>query len=240
MSCGQYEEWLFLHRPGELSRADLAALEAHLRDCPQCAALKKALASDDRRLARLRAMAPEPPDADAAAGRVLLAIGGRKPVASHSRIRNFLEVILLTFNQPRIRTASAFLSVTLVGALLYQQFSVMSEVSNLEARMALRQDQPGMIHTAFVLDAEAVSRIPRSSEILEALGDRVKADSDRNIIISREAAQSMQETATRTLRFTSRKAGSAVLDARVIEEISRVVQRQASLVFRVSRKGGAG
>lgn len=238
MNCERYEEWLFLHRPGELSQAELATLEAHLRDCPRCAALRDKLASDDRRLARLRAVMPEPPSTDAAIGRVLRAIGAAKPSAARHGIRNLLDLLALEFSRPRLRFASWFLFVAILGSAVYQQFSVMNEVSNLEKRMALRQDRTGVVRAAFVLDVETFSRIPRSREILEVLGDRVVAGGD--ILISRDDARSLQETMIRLSPFSPRVAGRDAPDARVVEEISRVVRQHASLVFRPSRNGGAG
>jgi hypothetical protein len=238
MNCERYEEWLFLHRPGELNPAEAAALEAHVRDCPRCAALRNRLAADDRRLARIRAVVPEPPGADAAIERVLLAIGTGKPPAARHGVRDVLDLILLEFNRPWLRFASAFLFVAIVGGAVYQQFSIMSDVSSLEKRMALCQDQPGVVRATFVLDAETFSRIPRSREILNALGDRVAAGND--ILISRDEAQSLQESMMRILPFTSGLAGRGAPDAMDIEEVSRVVRQHASLVFRLSRKEGVG
>lgn len=238
MNCERYEEWLFLHRPGELSQADLATLEEHLRGCPRCAALRDRLASDDRRLARLRAMVPEPPGADAAIQGVLLAIGAGKPSAARHGVRDLLDLILLGFDRPWLRFASAFLFVAIAGTAVYQQFSIMNDVSSLEKRMALRQDQTGVVRATFVLDAETFSRIPRSQEILKALGDRLAAGND--ILISRVEAQSLQETMMRILPFTPGLAGRGALDAMDIEEVSRVVRQHAGLVFRLSRKEGAG
>jgi len=240
MSCEQYEEWLFLHRPGELSRTDQTALEAHLRECPRCAALKDELARDDRRLAHLRAMRPEPQDADAAIKRILLAIENGTHPASRTGIRNILDGLVLKLSRPRLRLAFASLVAAIVSTLLYQQYVVMSDVSDLEASMALRRDRAGVFQAGYVLDAEALSRIPRSREILEALGDRVMADSNNGILITREEARLWEGTVTRTLHFAPRLAEEARLDAGTIDEISRLVQQHASPVFYLSRKGGAG
>ncbi len=240
MSCEQYEKWLFLHRPGELSQFDQAALESHLRDCPRCTALKEKLASDDRQIAHLRAMKPEAPDADAAVKRILLAVGRGKHPVSRTGIRGFLDVLALRVNQPRLRFAFALLVTAIVGTLLYQQYSLMSDVSNLEASMSLRRDRAGMIQAAFVLDAEALSRIPRSREILEALGGRVTVDSNNGILVTKEEARLLQETVAQTLHFAPRMAEGAALDAGTIEVISRAVQQRAIPVFHLSRKGGAG
>ena len=238
MNCERYEEWLFLHRPGELSPTEAAALEAHVRDCPRCAALREKLASDDRRLARIRAVVPEPPRADGAIEGVLLAIGAGKPSAVRHVVRDVLDLMLLEFNRPWLRFASAFLFVAIVGSAVYQQFSIMNDVSSLEKRIALRQNQTGVVRATFVLDAETFSRIPRSQEILKALGDRVAAGND--ILISRDEAQSLQETMMRILPFTPGLAGRGAPDVMDIEEFSRVVRQHASLVFRLSRKEGVG
>ncbi len=106
--------------------------------------------------------------------------------------------------------------------------------------MAVSQHQAGMIQTAFALDSTAVSQIPRSREILKALGDRVSADRERNILIKRNRALSLNEASVRTMLVRRRITGSAALDARTIEEIFRGVRRHANLVFRLSKKGGVG
>lgn len=238
MNCERYEEWLFLYRPGELSQTDLATLEAHLRGCPRCAALRDQLASDDRRLVRIRGLVPEPPSVDAAAERVLRAIGAGKPSAARHGIRNVLDLLISQYNRPGLRFAFGMLFVAIVAGAVYQQFSLMNDVSNLEKRMAVRHDPTGVVRAAFVLDVETFSRIPRSPEILALLGDRVTAGGD--ILISRHDVQSLQETVLRMSPFTPRLAGRRAADARGIEEITRAVRQHASLVFRPSRKGGAG
>jgi hypothetical protein len=239
MNCERYDEWLHLHRPGELNRKDREALESHLGACPRCSALSERIAASEGKLARLRGPLPEAPDAAAAAGEVLRRIG-----AAHSRPRRSiaaeaLDILLTLFDRPRIRYAAAVLLGLLGGTLVVQQLSVMRDVASLEDRMARPQEEGGMIQTAFVVNGETISRLPDSRELLETLGDRVRLDRNASILITREEAAALRDAVTRALAHDRRIRGILGRNRTAIDEAIRDLQSKPNTVFRVLRKGGA-
>jgi hypothetical protein len=143
------------------------------------------------------------------------------------------------FDRPRLRYATAVLLGLLGGTLLFQQISVMRDVSGLEERMAVPQDRGGRLQTAFMVKREAVSRLPGSRQLLQALGDRVTVDRDENILITREQAAALQEALARGLRHDPRIQDLVGRNRSLIDDVIRGLWLQSNTVFRVSKKGGA-
>lgn len=237
MNCERYMEWLHLQRPGELSREEQEALERHLASCPRCSATREQIAADDRMLARLRDPLPEQPATDAAAGEILRAIVAVRPRNRRSLLTEAVDFLVLVFNRPRLRLASAGLIGLLGGILLYQQISLMWDVASLEERMAAPRHASVVLEPAFLVRPEAVSRIPRSGEILKALG--AVAAPGRGLVLTREEAQSLQQALARGLLHNKEVQDLVAKNRAAIDELIRSIQGKPHSVVRVVNKGGA-
>jgi hypothetical protein len=237
MNCERYQEWLHLQRPGELSREEQGALERHLATCARCSAMRERIAAADRMLARLRDPLPQPPETDVAAREILRAIAVVGPRRHRSLVTEAVDFLVLFFDRPRLRLASAALVGLLGGMLLYQQISLVWDVAILEERMAASRRAGIVLEPAFLVRPETVSRIPRAGEILEALG--AGAPPGRGLLLTRDEARSLQEAFARGL-FHSRQAQDLVGKNRAaIDELVRSMMSEPRSVLRLVNKGGA-
>ena len=239
MTCEQYAEWLHLHRPGELGEKEQRALEHHLAGCPRCSALRERIAAADRTLLPLRGPLIADPDIETAAAEILRNLVGANARPRPSIRTQLLDSLVMMFDRPRLRYAMAGLLGLLGGVLLYQQISVMIDVSRLEQRMALTPGRAGTLQSAFLVRSETLSRIPGSRQLLETLGGRMALDRNDNLLVTRDEARVLQRALARAILRDKRVREMIGRSRPMIEETVRVLRAKPNTAFRILTKGGA-
>lgn len=107
MSCERIEDLLVAYADGELEAADRAAVEGHLKGCPDCAALLACLRTASASLAALPEIEPRPE-----LHRALHAIPFRKSAA-----RRAVDLLLKPSLQPFYAAASILLALVSLYAI---------------------------------------------------------------------------------------------------------------------------
>ncbi len=165
MSCERFEDLLVPYADGELEAAERASVEAHLRDCPECAELLACLRTASTALAALPEIEPGPE-----LRRELLAIPGRK-----TAVRRALDLILRPSLQPFYAAASLLLAfITLytiypdraaidkaVSLTLHRGYS---QVEKLAAEAGSVKDSIGEIAQSFYASLDKINPFKGSEE----------------------------------------------------------------------------
>lgn len=165
MSHERFEDLLVAYADRELEAAERAAVEAHLRDCPECAELLACLRAASEALAALPEVEPAPE-----LRRELLAIPERK-----TAFRRVFDLILKPSLQPYYAAASILLGfVTLytiypdraaidkaVSRTLHRGYS---QVEKLAAEAGSVKDSIGDIAQNFYASLEKISPFVRGPE----------------------------------------------------------------------------
>lgn len=239
MTCERYEEWLHLHRPGELGEEEQRTLERHLAACPACSALLERIAAADRTLAHLRDPLPAVRGIEAATAEILRALGRANARPRRSIGTQLLDGLVMMFDRPRLRYATAGVLGLLGGILLYQQVSVMNDVARLERRIAATPVRAATLQSAFLVRSETLSRIPGARQLLEALGGRTSLDRNDNLLVTPDEARSIQQALARAILHDRRVQEMIGKNRPLIDETVRMLRAKPNTAFRVLKKGGA-
>lgn len=157
MSCRHYRRLLHLHRPGELSAREQAALAKHIAACSSCAAELREILATDRLVSHIRSQEPAAGEPDTITPRVLSAIN-RQATATHRGetpgIGNRLADLVFA---PASRIATVTLATACVLLLFTQVAATLGSVSSLERTIAVPLPSPKL---AYVVGPDIIARQP--------------------------------------------------------------------------------
>jgi hypothetical protein len=238
MSCQRYQEMLHLYRPGELGPEDARKLEEHLRTCADCSALKGRIWRAEGTIRNLRDYVPAHPDSERALAAIAKAIQGL-PAPGHRPHRvGWLDRLLVAFEVPSIRFASAFAILFLAGGFLFQQVRILNDVSDLEARLAVKRQPSQALETAYVIPPFPVKMAPHVDEMLRLAGGRVTVNTRGQMTISQGDVEDIQATVLRQLLSALGQSKGLGLDQKTIDELTIYMDRNIATVFRTATRGG--
>jgi len=169
MSCERFEALLVAYADGELEAAERTSVEAHLRDCPECAELLACLRTASASLASLPEIEPGPE-----LRRELLAIPLRKR-AARGRFALVLDLFLKPSLQPYYAAASIFLALVSLYAINPDKSAIdkavfrtfhrgYSQVEKLTAEAGSVKDRLGDFAQNVYASLERISPFKRAGE----------------------------------------------------------------------------
>jgi hypothetical protein len=238
MSCHRYQEMLHLYRPGELTPEDARELEEHLKTCADCSALKGRIWSAEGTIRNLRDYVPAHPDPERALAAIAKAIQGLPAPGHRPHHVGWLDRLLVSFEVPSIRFASAFAILFLAGAFLFQQVRILNDVSDLEARLAVKRQPSQALETAYVIPPFPVKMAPHVDEMLRLAGGRVTVNTRGQMTISQGDVEDIQATVLRQLLSALGQSKGLGLEQKTIDELTIYMNRNIATVFRTATRGG--
>jgi hypothetical protein len=177
---------IHLHRPGELSRREQAALARHLATCAACAADQEEVLATDLLLQRVRSMESAAEEPDTITPRVLAALE-RQAAAATARVQPNIATRLadLVF-APAIRYATVALASASVVLLLVQGVSTLRTVSTLERSIAVRPEGPKL---AYVVSSDILMLHPMMRNLWSLALQTRAARMGNSLVIPRTAVE---------------------------------------------------
>ncbi len=230
MNCDRYRKMLYLYRAGELTEREKTELHLHLQTCERCAAERERIETADASVRRLREFSPTLRDPDRLATSILAGIRER------TRER-FVDRILDAMLAPAIRYAAAVFVLAAVGSFLFQYFSTLDQVANLEQRFGRGpqgQSVPGVVYS---INSSTLRSLPERKELqfLPLLKDYT--GSDDSFTITQRKLRSLVPFMDLLSPMTSSLLHTAGLDRKQINAVIGFLQKNASFSFTVSREG---
>ncbi len=186
MSCTKFRRMLHLHRPGELSTREQAALVRHLATCSVCAAVEREVLATDLLLQRARSIEPAAAEPDTITPRVLAALE-RQAAATTSRAQPSIATPLadLVF-APATRYATVALAGVSILLLLVQSVSTLRTVSTRERSIAV---SPEGLKPAYVVSPDILMLHPAMRNIWSLALQTRATRMGNNLVIPRVAVE---------------------------------------------------
>jgi hypothetical protein len=177
---------IHLHRPGELSTREQAALARHLATCSACAADQQEVLATDLLLQRVRSMEPAAEEPDTITPGVLAALE-RQAAAATLRAKPGIATRLadLVF-APATRYATVALASASVVLLLVQGVSTLRTVSTLERSIAVSPEGPKL---AYVVSSDILMLHPMMRNLWSLALQTRAARTGNNLVIPRAAVE---------------------------------------------------
>lgn len=181
MKCGRTNKLLYLN-DGELSAAEKTEVDIHLSHCSQCREEKERIIKCGIIVERLRNSTSMPIDETAFADSVMEAVNNlpeRKKVYSFSL---FLDHVSVFFMNSAVRAAAVSIILLLITTFLFQQYLLLSNVSELEGKLALVKEN-SLTEASIGLSEVKIARLASDLYNL-AGGDKMYADLPRGLILA--------------------------------------------------------
>ena len=230
MNCNRYQRMLHLHRAGELTEREEAELHRHLRTCERCAIERERIERADAPVQRLRAFRPILRDPDRLAARVLAHI--QEPTRERF-VDRFLDAMLT----PAARYASAVFVLAAVGSFLYQYYSTLDDVANLERRFEGRsqiQFAPGV---AYSIDSNALRSLPDRRELQSIPLLKQYSESDDSFTITERKLRSLVPFADLLSPAATSLLRTSGLNEQQIDAVVGFLQKNATFSFTFLKEG---
>jgi hypothetical protein len=230
MNCDHYQRMLYLHRAGELSEQEETELRRHLQTCEHCAAERVRIETADSYIRRLRETGPTLRDPDHLATSILARIteAGRERL-----IDRFLDAMLT----PVIRYASAIFVLAAVGSLLFQYYSTLDEVANLERRFAQgSQSQlvPGVVYS---INSSTLRSLPDRKELQSLSVLEGYSESGDSFRITQRKLSSLVPFADLLSPATTSLLRTAGFNEKQIDAVVGFLQKNATFSFTFLKEG---
>jgi Putative zinc-finger len=238
MSCQRYQEMLHLYRPGELEPRHARELEEHLRTCADCSALKVRIGRAEGTIKNLREYAPAHPDPERAIGAIAQAIRDLPAAEQRPHSVGWLDRLLISFEVPSVRFASALAILALAGGFLFQQVRLLNDVSDLEARLTHTRQPSRTLEAAYVIPPFPGKLASQVDNLLRLAGGRVTVNTRGQMTISQGDVEDLQETLLRQMLSALGKPKGLETDQKTIDELITYLNRNIAIVFRTATRGG--
>jgi hypothetical protein len=237
MTCAQYEELLYLHRPGERSPEEDLALSGHLRTCAACAELNRRIQRAGLAIENLRTFTPVPPDLQDALDAVSARLAGTPGSERRSFLSNGFDRLLSMFDFPSARYASAFVVVVIVAAYLFQQVRILNDVATLQDRLAAGFEGGPRLQVAYAVKPASDALVAATGKALRSLDMSDRFDPARGVVLSRADAENLRLLVMRQAFSALEDRRVLGLDRRTIDRIVKSATENLTVMLRIEEKG---
>ncbi len=232
MNCRRIQELLYLDRAGELSEAEARMVADHVRVCEFCSREQAAMERTRKFLQDLAVLPTAPSDPEDLTQRILERVSGARPTPHRDARASVLDWLLSVFAGPAPRWASACVIICTIGLFLSQYFTVLSEMSALEAHQDRQDRTLPLPRLAYVVDARPLRHSVDAT--LFARFDGIAPDGI--VTVDAESAQTWQATErTSTLGIARRPVTDD--EHRAAKSLITYVKLNARPVLTFSREG---
>ncbi len=181
-NCKKYEKWLYLYREGELKHSQAQQLAEHLKSCAKCAQISRQLGNMQKDMLSWK----ETSDTDSINTDITANVIGS--IRMTEKDSGYLSVtywdrVLNVFAKPGIQAVSLAVMILFCLTLVFQETSVMLQISNLEKRMALNtavRNRP--------VDSQSLDFLVNKPELLTAFGQQTNTN-EQYIVIDKSTME---------------------------------------------------
>jgi anti-sigma factor RsiW len=233
MSCERYQKLLHLNRSGEISHQEADELRQHVRLCERCALELQRIERADKFIDRLNAYSPGPANPQKLTSEILRRVRAEALVPTpRALFDRFLDVLLI----PSVRYATAAIVLSVTLTFTTQLVSMLSDVADLEARMAspLKEEAAEATYT---MQSKTLAETAKS-ETGKPLRDNgsVTVTNDRIDVPVKDVETFLYGKSVESLPSIL---GSAALhiDRKTLDKIVNEIKATAELTFRTKHEG---
>jgi len=230
MSCERYQRMLHLHRSGELTEREEAELRRHLHICERCSVERERIERADLSIRRLRETGPTLRDPDRLTRSILEHIPA-------PRRKGFVDRLLDAMLTPAVRHASAAFVLAAVGSFLFQYYSTLDDLANLEQKLARgsqTQFVPGVIYS---INSNTLRNLPDRRELQSLPFLKEYPVSDDSFSITQRRLRSLVPFLDLLSPATPSLLHAAGLNKKQIDAVVGFLQKNATLSFTFSKEG---
>ncbi len=233
MSCTHYQRLMHLNRSGEISGAETDDLRQHVRLCERCALELQDIERADEFIDRLAASSPHPANPEKLTADIMNRVSAESAVsASVSSVDRFLDFFLT----PAVRyaTLAIILAVTVVS--MTQVVMVLTDVSDLEQRMATsaRSDVNEATYTVHSKTLQEVTESENGKSLRENFSLTVR--NGRIDVPAQEVEPLLSGSPLKNLPIVM-GATAFRIDPKILAKIVNEVTTTAELTFHVRHEG---
>ena len=245
MNCRDINNYIFL-KEDELTANELAELKKHIAVCPSCAKGFSEAARTNELIGRLKTAEPFLTEGVLFTSSVMEAID--KP-GTNSFISDMLDKVSLLFIRTAVRAAAVSAIIIIVSTFLVQQYSLFSNVSNLENKLAISSIAPAAQAQMGYGELKAIKLAVDFYELFK--GEKLYAGFSKNLILADKEKlneflnlysdlQNYRNLYDSEIKEKYPELNSFLEKKLSIEELQDFVKKNENLIKELSRKLPAG
>jgi hypothetical protein len=234
-NCATYQRLLHLHREGERSAKETAALNRHLQTCAACAAVAEELRAAEATLAQLRSLRPSPMHAEELTTEILSSMEKRQGVAVIGNFESVLAGISSFMMKPLIRYACAAVIVLTIGLFSYEYYGLLRSMEDLEKQFA--SVSTAEAETTYVLPADQMTMLVPLDTLQMLTGVSEGQTGDGTLRITRSAITSLEDLYQNGRSFRASRSYHHQFSGNEIQELTARLARISAVTIQFDHNG---
>jgi anti-sigma factor RsiW len=200
MSCRKFRTMILLGREGELTDGEARELAEHLTVCPSCAAEEASLAEMAALMQRAHDIPVEPPDPEGLTSRILGRVATMPRTVARTRATSLIDRLFDVIFARSFRLASALAIALVTGMFMWQYFSILGDMRNLEAQQMRAETAHTLPQVGYAVDTRPLRGTPAGA-LLDRLDGR---RAEGSVVVMDRTFESWRESTLRSQTLFSK------------------------------------